>query len=139
MHRAIPFLAAAACTYLLSWFLPVIQIVPGLDKVGWQAFQFALSAIWDHRNLSAFDVVLYASCALTNVVIVLSFVSLVARLRVPTPVIVGALVVAATLNLWWFIFAGNERRDLRIGYYLWVFSFACLAVGAQLYPRYMTD
>lgn len=130
MTRASAVLVVAGCAYLLSWFLPVTDGFPG-----WQAFRAALSPIWpvDTYGIrgpyyAAFSV----ASAFTNVVFVALLVDVATRRRLSLRTTVSILVVATGLNLFWLIVTGDDRADLRIGYYLWVCSFLLLIVGARL-------
>jgi hypothetical protein len=47
----------------------------------------------------------------------------------------GLLVLAGILNTGWFTLFGDNRTDLRAGYYLWCLSFFVIAVGCFLKNR----
>jgi hypothetical protein len=105
---------------------------------GWQAFRLALSPIWRLDNVqadSALAAVVATVSGLTNLLVP---VAVVALLRVPrgtrTPRLLGWLLLgAAALNSTWFVL-GADRWELRIGYYLWVFSFLVLGIAALRHP-----
>lgn len=126
-------LIVAGCLYVLSWFLPVMDGLPG-----WLAFCASLSPIWPfegHQIVPWNFALMAVSSALTNVVFVLLFVDLATGRRLGRPLTVLLLAVATALDLYWLGFTGEDRADLRIGYYLWVCSFGILVVGACIPVR----
>ena len=124
-------LLAAIVANVLGWVLPVID-----DYVGYHAFRVALSPLWPFENFKiepGLLLVLSVASALTNAV----FVGLVAALLrgvAPKPILWVAA-GATLLNLHWPISMGDERSDLELGYFVWVCSFALLALAAFLDAR----
>jgi hypothetical protein len=122
-------LFAAIVANVLGWVLPVVY-----DDRGWQAFRVALSPLWpyeDFRIEPGFLLVLSVASALTNVLFVVLAILLVLREgRVKAVLWVAA--GATLLNLHWPISMGGERRLLETGYFVWVCSFALLALAAFL-------
>ena len=123
-------LLAALIANVLGWVLPVIR-----DDRGWQAFRVALSPLWpyeDFRIEPGLLLVLSVASALTNVL----FAALAAALALGgarhAKVILWPAAAATLLNLHWPISMGNERRLLESGYFIWVCSFALLALAAFL-------
>lgn len=112
--------------YAVSWFLPVIDGGTTLSQgelPGWEAFRVALGGNF-----------LEVSSALTNFVMIASPVILLGRfdrLKVALP---WLSILAALLNMQWFILSEN-RAELRVGYYLWCASFFILVAGCLLNLR----
>jgi hypothetical protein len=127
---ALAWIAAAA--FVVSWFLPVIDDVPG-----WMAFRYALAPLVPYRNVgtSAWDdSAPQVMSALTNVVFVILFV-LWAVKQSPRPGLFVRITLACfLLNLYWPVSAWreNELGSLLPGYYLWLSAFALLATVAGL-------
>ena len=130
MLRKICLLIAAGCTYSTSWFVTADQAVLG-NISGRQAFAPALSS-HSYLHASSYREVVWLVSAWTNGLFVVAFALVVVRFYVSNRALVWALATAALLNLVCWLPA--ERGNLRVGFYLWIFSFACLAVGASL-PR----
>lgn len=130
-------LGAAAIAHVLSWLLPVLD-----DYVGWQAFRVALTPIVPYDDFSAGrnwqqSAVSFAS-GMTNILFVLALGALASARSAWLRASPWVLVAAAILNLYWFVMMGDDRRELRIGYYLWVMSFLLLAGAAHLRARSAT-
>lgn len=125
---------AAVAAHALSWILPVID-----DYRGWQAFRVALTPIVPYGDFSSgriwHESVLSVASGLSNALFLAALVALATArpgwLRAST----WGLIVAAVLNLYWFVMMGDDRGELRIGYYLWVGSFPLLAAAAHLKAR----
>ena len=121
--------------YALSWFLPVHRAGTRIgthELPGWQAFRLALFEMWPRRNIRLTELIvglLGPASALTNFFFLAAAFLLLRRPGASSPVVKWGLVASVTLNLWWFAF-GMDIGDLRSGYYLWVASFAMLAVAA---------
>jgi hypothetical protein len=122
-------LIAAVVANVLGWVLPVVY-----DDRGWQAFRVALSPLWPYEDFKiepGFLLVLSVASALTN----LLFVGLAAALLLRADgarAVLWAAAGATLLNLHWPISMGAERRLLESGYFIWVASFALLALAAFL-------
>lgn len=122
-------LLVALIANVLGWALPVVQ-----DNRGWQAFRVALSPLWpyeDFRIEGGLLLVLSVASALTNVLFVMLAFALVwgeGRAKA----VLWAASAATLLNLHWPISMGDERRLLEAGYFVWVCSFALLALAAYL-------
>ena len=134
-------LAAATLAYVAAWFLPSLVIrgdgeVSGVVR-GWTATWGALypllhPATVAHNKLQE---ALEAATAASNI---LFLTALVVALRWPhrlTRSFEWALFAAALLDAQWLIWAGEQRSDLRAGYYLWVVSFVLLAIALRLVRR----
>ena len=122
-------LLTAVVANVLGWLLPVVY-----DDRGWQAFRVALSPLWpyeDFRIEPGFLLVLSVASALTNVLFVVLVVVLVVR-ESRARAVLWAAAGATLLNLHWAISMGDERRLLASGYFIWVCSFALLALAAFL-------
>ena len=122
-------LLAAIVANVLGWVLPVVY-----DDRGWQAFRVALSTLWpyqDFRIEPGLLLVLSVASALTNVLFVALAAVLVAA-REHWKAVLWAAAAATLLNLHWPISMGEESRRLESGYFVWVCSFALLALAAFL-------
>ena len=125
-------LLAAIVANVLGWVLPVVY-----DDRGWKAFRVALSPLWpyeDFRIEPGLLLVLSVASALTNVLFVVLAAVLVLRPSRARAVL-WAAAGATLLNLHWTISMGDERRVLESGYFIWVCSFALLALAAFLAVR----
>ena len=126
-------LVAAIVANVLGWVLPVAR-----GYHGWQAFRIALSPLWPYEQFSiepGLVLVLSVASGLTNVL----FAALAAVLALPSPryarPVLRAAAGATLLNLHWPITMGAERAALESGYFVWVCSFALLALAAFLADR----
>jgi hypothetical protein len=125
-------LLAAIVANVLGWVLPVVY-----DNRGWQAFRVALSPLWPYEEFRiqpGLLLVLSVASALTN----LLFVALAAALLLRegrAKVILWAAAAATLLNLHWPISMGEQSGLLEGGYFIWVSSFALLALAAFLVVR----
>lgn len=124
-------LCAAVVAHALSWSLPVID-----DYRGWQAFRVALTPIVPYDDFSSggvwYERVLSIASGLTNVLFLAALLALATARARWLPVSTRGLIAAAVLNLYWFVMMGDDRGELRIGYYLWVGSFLVLAAALHL-------
>ena len=125
-------LLAAIVANVLGWVLPVID-----DDRGWRAFRVALSPLWPYEEFRiepGLLLVLSVASALTNLLFVALVLVLVLRERRARAVLWGAA-AATLLNLHWPISMGAESARLESGYFIWVCSFALLALSAFLALR----
>jgi hypothetical protein len=123
-------LIAAIVANVLGWVLPAIS-----DERGYEAFAFALSPLWDHRNFQSEPFALLAfivASALTNVLFVVLVAVLVLGSARRAKAVLWAGAAAALLNLYWPILLEADRARLEAGYFIWVSSFALLALSAFL-------
>ena len=126
-------LLAAVVANVLGWVLPAFS-----EERGFEAFVFALSPLWDYRHFQNEGLGLLAfivASALTNVL----FIALAAVLAFGSahrakPVL-WAAAGATLLNLYWPILLEAERARLGNGFFIWVSSFALLALAAFLTLR----
>jgi hypothetical protein len=135
MKNARWLIAGAWVVHLTAWFLPVakegVTFPQGLP--GWQAFRVASCAVWPYEGTGVdgwYNVVLCTLSAVTALLFVLG--SVWVALLGSRPVRRLSAWIAASffvLNAHWVVRFGSDRLDLRIGYFLWWFSFALLAVG----------
>ncbi len=126
-------LVAALVANLLGWVLPVVR-----DEPGWRAFRVALSPLWpyeDFRIEPGLLLVLSVASALTNVLFVALAAVLVVEGARRAKLVLWAAAAATLLNLHWPISMGGESRLLQSGYFVWVCSFALLALAAFLAVR----
>jgi hypothetical protein len=126
-------LLAAVVANVLGWVLPAFS-----EERGFEAFIFALSPLWDYRHFQNEGLGLLAFIvlsALTNVLfIVLAAVLAFAPARRAKAVLWGAA-AATLLNLYWPILLEADRARLENGFFIWVSSFALLALAAFLTLR----
>lgn len=137
MKRAHFLIWAAWLTQAVAWFLPVIGEGTSLPQglPGWQALRVALGAVWPYRDVAFehwYHAVLATISAATTLLFVLGSVWVVwfgsrTLRRVSAWIAASAFVI----NAHWYIFIhfGPEPKDLKIGYFLWWFSFLLLAWG----------
>ncbi len=121
---------AAIVANVLGWLLPVVD-----DYAGWQAFRVALSPLWpfeEFRIQPGLLLVLSVASGLTNVLFVVLAVVLVTQPARRAKPVLWAAAGATLLNLHWPISMGAERNELKSGYFIWVCSFALLALAAYL-------
>lgn len=137
MHRfAKLLLPLAALVYVIAWFTPIVDGGTTLAEggvPGWEAFRVALSSVWPYRDFETntwYWGVLTVSSALTNLVFVAVLAHLMWRPGMHRRATAWALALAFVVNCSWFI--SGDRDYLRLGYYLWVASFALPAVAAWL-------
>ena len=126
-------LAAALVANVLGWLLPVAR-----GYHGWHAFRIALSPLWPYEQFTIEPgavLVLSVASALTNVLFAaLAVVLAVFGARYARLVLFTAA-AATLLDLHWPITMGAERAALESGYFVWVCSFALLALAAFLALR----
>jgi hypothetical protein len=124
-------LLAAVVANVLGWVLPA-----AMDVRGWEAFILALSPLWsfgDFADQPVWFLLLIVTSALTNVLfIVLAGLLLRGRKREAVLWIAAA---ATLLDLHWVVTLGADRRYLAPGYFIWIASFALLALSAFLALR----
>jgi hypothetical protein len=127
--RARVVLLLAFVANVLGWVLPVIE-----DFRGYHAFRVAMSPIWPYEEFRIDEVwltVLSVSSALTNGLFVVVAALLLAG-KASARVLLWVAAAATLLNLHWVITLDNDREDLELGYFIWVVSFALLALAAYL-------
>jgi hypothetical protein len=131
MSRVAITVAVAAIANALGWALPVID-----DARGWQAFRVALSPLWpfeDFRIPELWLALLSVPSALTNVLFVVVAGLLLAGVSAPRARLLLWMAAGATLlNLHWVFTMQGDRDELEAGYFVWVASFALLALAAYL-------
>jgi len=132
LTRALSWTAAAL--FVVSWFLPVLDDVPG-----WMAFRYALAPLVPFRDRDGESIGWEDSApqllsALTNVVFIILF-ALWATRQSPRPGLFVRFALACfVLNLYWFVSAWRDHAlsDLLWGYYVWLAAFALLLAVAIL-------
>jgi hypothetical protein len=123
-------LLAAVVANVAGWLMPVVD-----DYLGWQAFRVALSPLWPFEQFRIEPgplLVLSVASGLTNLLFVVLGATLAARPQRYGKVVLWAAAAATLLNLHWPISMGAERDELELGYFVWVCSFAVLALAAFL-------
>jgi hypothetical protein len=122
----------AAAAFLASWFLPVLENVPG-----WMAFRYALAPLvpYAHAVETGWDDnVPQVLSALTNVMFVVLFGLWLANQMFRPGMFLRLALASLLLNLYWWVKAWREHGlgDLLYGYYVWMFAFALLLTTAVL-------
>jgi hypothetical protein len=123
-------LLAAVAANVAGWLMHVVD-----DYRGWQAFRVALSPLWPFEEFRIEPgplLVLSVASALTNLLFVVLGAILAARPQRYAKPALWAAAGATLLNLHWPISMGAQRAELEIGYFVWVCSFALLALAAFL-------
>jgi len=123
---------AAAATFAASWFLPVLDDVPG-----WMAFRYALAPLVPFRDAGVMtwdESAPQVMSSLTNVVFVILFGLWVSNQAVRPGLFVRIAIACFLMNLYWLVSAWREHGldDLLIGYYVWLAAFALLLATASL-------
>jgi hypothetical protein len=121
--------------HFVAWFVPVekdgVRLSEGLP--GWQAFRVGMAALWPYEGLhfdSTHAAVLSTLSAMTTPLFVLGSPCVVLwGSRSIRKVSAWVALTAFVVDAHWFVLFGPDRWDLRIGYYLWWFSFLVLAFG----------
>jgi hypothetical protein len=135
MRRPHVLIAGAWLLHAIAWFLPVVRegvtFPHGLP--GWQAFRVAACAVWPYEGtkyVEWYNAVLGTMSAVTTALFILGSVWVVTSgsttLR-RTSAWVATL--AFIVNAHWYVLFGSDRADLRIGYFLWWFSFLFVGLG----------
>jgi hypothetical protein len=124
----------AAAAFTASWFLPVLEGVPG-----WMAFRYALAPLVPFRDAGTIgweDSAPQVMSALTNVVFVILFVLWALKQSPRVGMFVRITLACWLLNLYWFVKAWREGGlgDLLSGYYVWQAAFALLLAVAIFTP-----
>ena len=135
MRRPQLLISAARLVHVLAWFLPVVKGGGTFPNAlpGWQAFRLAACAVWPIHDVSFDDewyiAVLSTISAGTTVLFVLCSALVVARgSRALRRVSAWIAALSFVVNSHWFLLFGSDRKELRIGYFLWS-SFLLVALG----------
>ena len=122
--------------HAVSWFLPALRggEGPGNAAVpGWEAFLFvATSLVPDRARFfdPSYRMLLVALSVLSTVLFVLASPWIIwrgsRRLRRASA---WAAVAGFVINVQWYVISLSNKPDLGVGYFLWWWSFALLAIG----------
>jgi hypothetical protein len=126
-------LLAAVVANVAGWLMPVVD-----DYLGWQAFRVALSPLWPFEQFRiepGLLLVLSVASASTNLLFVVLGALLVLDPERRAKAVLWAATGATLLNLHWPISMGAQRAELELGYFVWVCSFALVALAAFLASR----
>ena len=132
MRRSHLLISVAWLIHAIAWFLPVVKggmtFPHGLP--GWEAFRVAACAVWPYEGFKTDHAVLSTMSAVTAPLFILGSVWVVSHgsstlRRVSAWVATFAFIV----NAHWYVLFGSDRKDLRIGYFLWWFSFLLVGLG----------
>jgi hypothetical protein len=132
MRKLSPLVVLGWFVFALAWFLPVIENGKRLsDGVlpGWEAFAVALDV---HGELHGDDwgpvsAAIARLSAITNFLMFGSMVFLARRRGQAAAWLAWSFTAAMVINLWWA--SGADRQDLLWGYWLWMGSFALVAIA----------
>jgi hypothetical protein len=132
MRRPHFLISGAWLLHAIAWFLPVVQggvtFPHGLP--GWQAFRVAGCSVWPYEGFTVDYPVLSTISAVTVPLFIFGSVWVVSHgsstlRRASAWVATSAFIV----NAHWYVLFGSDRKDLRIGYFLWWFSFLIVGLG----------
>ena len=130
--------AVTGLVYLPAWFLPAAHNSGELfrgDSEGWRAFVFAISPLFGNDLGGSLPLLLWmVTSALSNLLLVAALVLVCWRPRAVGRRLVWSLAAATAVNAYWY-WLPEMRPDLRIGYYLWVCSFALGTMAASFTVR----
>ena len=135
MKNARWFISGSWVVHLTAWFLPIakegVTFPQGLP--GWQAFRVALCTVWPYEGVGIdgwYNVVLCIASAVTTLLFVFGsvWVALLGS-RLVRRVSAWIATSCFVLNAHWVVRFGSDRLDLRVGYFLWWFSFILLGIG----------
>jgi hypothetical protein len=126
-------LVAAVVANVLGWVLPAVDSSSTGPYPGWSAFLVALSPLWSFEefgNEPFWLLTLMVGSALTNFL----FVGLAVLLLrgAAAKAVLTAAAASTLLDLHWVLTLESDRRLLEPGYFIWVCSFALLALAAFL-------
>ena len=134
MRRPHFLISAAWLLHAIAWFLPVVkgEVTFPHGLPGWQAFRVAASAVWPYEGIKTdewYYAVLSTISAVTTPLFIFGSVFVVSRgsstlRRASAWVATSAFIV----NAHWYILS-SDRKDLRIGYFLWWLSFLFVGIG----------
>ncbi len=135
MRRPQLLISGAWLLHAVAWFLPVVkgEVTFPHGLPGWEAFRVAACAVWPYEGITIdkwYNVVLITVSAVTTPLFILGSVWVVSRgsralHRASAWIATSAFIV----NAHWYVLFGSERKDLRIGYFLWWLSFLFVALG----------
>lgn len=146
MRRPYLLICAAWLFHAFAWFLPVVRdgvtFPHGLP--GWQAFRAAASDVWPYEIFHAepwsYYAILSTISAVTVPLFILGSVWVVFRgTRVLHRASAWVATFAFLVNAHWFVLYPSDRRNFRIGYFLWWFSFLLVALGLFALSRQTSD
>jgi len=135
MRRAHLLILVAWLLHAAAWFLPVVKDMATFpsELPGWEAFRAASGAVWPYEGIhfnSGFSAVLATVSAVATVVFIFGSPWVVLRgSHSLGRASAWATATAFIVNAHWYVLFGRDRSDLRIGYFLWWFSFLLLAIG----------
>jgi hypothetical protein len=135
MRRPHVLIASAWLLHAIAWFLPVLNgavtFPHGLP--GWEAFRLAASPVWPYDGItteSRYYAVLSTISAVTTLLFILGSVWVVLRGSITLRrTSAWVAILAFIVNAHWYVHFASDRADLRIGYFLWLFSFLLLGLG----------
>jgi hypothetical protein len=139
MRRQQALISIAWLCYVVAWFFPVAEEGVRFPQAlpGWEAFRVAACAVWPYESFSTHYPVLCLISALSTLVFIpVSVWAALSRSRALRRTSAWVAAIAFVINAHFYVLVGSERKDFRIGYFLWWFSFLLMAIGLfALSPR----
>jgi len=121
----------AVLVFAVAWFVPVHKDGSPSRVPGWEAFTGALDIQGKDTPLFDASGLMQRLSACTNFLMLLAVALVVLRPgQQPPSWLPVSFDVATFLNLWWL--KGGHVGDLRIGYWMWLGSFALMAIALYL-------
>jgi len=145
MRKPYLLIIGAWLVHTVAWFLPVLKegVTFPHGLLGWEAFRVAASAVWPYENIefeARYYAVLATISAVTTPLFIFSSVWVVLRgTRALRHVSAWVATIAFIFNVHWYVLFGSDRKNLRIGYFLWWLSFLLVALGLFALSRQTTD
>ena len=139
MRRQQALVSIAWLCYVVAWFLPVaeegVRLPQGLP--GWEAFRVAACALWPYEIFSThYPGLCLISAATTLMFLPFSLWAVLSGSHVLRRASAWVAAIAFVVNAHFYVLVGPERKDFRIGYFLWWFAFLLMAFGLfALSPR----
>jgi hypothetical protein len=132
MRKQQALVSSAWLLYVVAWFLPVadggVTLPHGVP--GWEAFRVAMCALWPYESYHTdYPVLCIISAATTLLFLPVSLWAVLSGSHALRRASAWVATFAFVVNAHFFVLLGPERKDLRIGYFLWLFSFLLMAFG----------
>jgi hypothetical protein len=144
MRKPSLLISAAWLVHAVAWFLPVDKDGVTFPHClpGWQAFRVAASSVWPyggHADTWYYAILSTTSAVTTPLFIFGSVWVVIHGTRVQRRVSAWVAISAFIFNAYWYVLFGSDRKNLRIGYFLWWFSFLLVALGLFALSRQSTN
>jgi len=131
MRRLPPLVVVAVLVFVAAWFLPVHKNGTTTGNPGWEAFTLALDIHGKDSPLVGTKGLIERISACTNFLMLVAVLLVVTRPgQKPAAWLPLSFDLATFVNLWWL--SDGHVADLRIGYWMWLASFALMAIALYL-------